>query len=39
LGAKVVLKKYGEKGEISIKFQTPEELNEIINKIVGQEAY
>lgn len=37
LGAKVTLKKYGEKGEISIKFHTPEELNEIINKIVGQE--
>ncbi|MBI1975070.1 MAG: ParB/RepB/Spo0J family partition protein [Parcubacteria group bacterium] len=38
LGAKVVLKKYGGKGEIAIKFQSPEELNEIINKIVGVKA-
>jgi ParB family chromosome partitioning protein len=39
LGTKVVLKKYGTKGEITIKFHSPEELNEIINKIVGQDVY
>lgn len=36
LGTKVVLKKYGPKGEIAIKFHSPEELNTIIQKIVGK---
>jgi ParB family chromosome partitioning protein len=36
LGAKVILKKFGSKGEIAIKFHTPEELTAIAEKLLGK---
>jgi ParB family chromosome partitioning protein len=37
LGAKVVVRNRGERGEISIAFHTPEELDAIVQKIIGEE--